>query len=137
MIYAFDEADLDLTWMPMASRRALDAAGLKLKLASYQTLGIGDRRALVRLGAEARVDVEGVRAVVKNAGGAPDVPPVFEPDHLPVGLAAALAPGRRLDAVGWQKLTPLDRYVLDKLHRNGKRERLQAAFDEMVGAGGA
>jgi hypothetical protein len=134
VIYAFDEADADLTLMPMASRRGLDAAGLKLSLASYQTLEVGDRRELVRLGAEPRVDVEAVRVVVGRAGGAPsrEVPPVFEPTELPVALGVELAPDRELDAARWNALSGLDRYVLDKLHRNGKSERLCAAFDEIV-----
>jgi hypothetical protein len=133
VIYEFDEADAELTLMPMASRRALDAAGAKLSLASYQTLVIEDRRELVRLGAEAQVNLGAVRLLVGRAGGPPtrDVPPVLEPAALPEALAAALAP-RALDAVLWSQLTGLDRYVLDKLHRAGKTERLQAAFEEIV-----
>jgi hypothetical protein len=135
VIYAFDEADTDLTLMPMASRRALDASGLKLSLASYQTLEVADRRELVRLGAEPRVDGEAVRVVVGRAGGAPsrDVPPVVEPTEFPAALGADLAPDRELGAARWSALTALDRYVLDKLQRNGRLERLRAAFDEIIG----
>lgn len=119
--------------MPMASRRALDAAGVKLALASYQTLGLDDRRELARIGAAAQVDLGAVRQIVGRAGGPPsrDLRPLLEPADLPDGLAAALAP-RPLDAERWSQLTALDRYVLDKLYRNGKLERLRAAFDEMV-----
>jgi hypothetical protein len=136
VIYAFDEADTDLTLMPMASRRALDAAGLKLSLASYQTLRVGDRRELVRFGAEPRVDVEAVTALVRRAGGAPsrEVPPVVEPTALPAALATELAE-RGLDAARWEALSGLDRYVLDKLQRNGKSARLRVAFDEIIGHG--
>ncbi len=139
MIYAFDEADADLTLMPMASRRALDAAGLKLSLASYQTLPVTDRRALARFGAERQVDVDAVREVTNRAGGSPghEVPQHFEPVELPDKLSEALGPERKLDLDLWQRLTPLDRYVLDKLHRNGKLERLRVAFDEMTGLRGA
>jgi hypothetical protein len=120
--------------MPMASRRALDAAGLKLSLASYQTLSVEDRRELVRLGGEPQVNVESVRVLAGRAGGAPsrELPPVVEPIELPDGLAAALAP-RAIDTRLWSQLTALDRYVLDKLHRNAKTERLRAAFDEIAG----
>jgi hypothetical protein len=133
VIYEFDEADAELTLMPMASRRALDALGAKLSLASYQTLAIEDRRELVRLGAEAQVDLGAVRLVVGRAGGLPsrDVPHVVEPAGLPEGLAGALAP-RVVNGVLWARLTGLDRYVLDKLWRGGKAERLRAAFDEMI-----
>jgi hypothetical protein len=133
VIYDFDEADAELTLMPMASRRALDAAGVKLSLASYQTLGLEDRRELVRLGGEPQVNLAAVRVLVGRAGGPPnrDLPPVVEPTVLPDGLAAALAP-RALDERLWSRLTGLDRYVLDKLHRNGKAQRLVAAFDEII-----
>lgn len=135
MIYAFDEADGDLTLMPMASRRALDAAGLKLSLASYQTLTVTDRRALARLGAESQVDVDAVREVTNRAGGAPgrEVPQEFEPVELPEKLIEAVGPERTLDLEFWHRLTALDRYVFDKLHRNGKLERLRVAFDEISG----
>jgi hypothetical protein len=133
VIYEFDEADAELTLMPMASRRALDAAGVKLSLVSYQTLAIADRRELVRLGAAAQVDLGAVTLLVGRAGGPPsrDVPQVVAPVVLPEGLAAALAP-RGLDAALWPRLTGLDRYVLDKLWRAGKAERLRVAFEEMV-----
>lgn len=130
MIYAFDEADAELTLMPMASRRALDAAGVKLSLASYQTLGLADRRELVRLGAERAVDANAVKALVARAGGPPskELLPVYEPEVLSGELAQAL----ELDDERWGALTALDRYVLDKLHRAGKAERLRAAFEEMI-----
>ena len=134
MIYDFDEADAELTLMPMAARRALDAMGVRLSLASYQTLGLEDRRELVKLGGEPQVNLAAVRVVVGRAGGPPsrDLPPVVEPTLLPDGLPAALAP-RTLDGQMWSQLTALDRYVLDKLHRNGKTQRLVAAFDEITG----
>jgi hypothetical protein len=133
MIYAFDEADDALTLLPMASRRALDAAGLKLSLASYQTLGLADRKELVRLGAEPKVDVSAVQAIVARAGGPPSqaLPPVIEPDAMPEGLSQAL----QLHDRHWQELTALDRYVLDKLHRGGKSDRLHAALAEMMARG--
>jgi hypothetical protein len=133
VIYAFDEADADLTLLPMASRRALDAAGLKLSLSSYQTLGVSDRRELARLGSQPQVDVDAVREVANRATDGPgrEVPQEFEPVELPARLAEVLEPERKLDLGTWQTLSPLDRYVLDKLHRNGRLDRLKVAFDEM------
>lgn len=135
MIYAFDEADPELTLMPMAARRALDAAGVKLSLASYQTLGLADRRELVRLGAEPVVDGAAVRGLAARTGGEPasEIPAYREPVELPAELAAALGPERPLDRARWQKLGPLDRYVFDKLLRRDKRGRLHGAYDEIVG----
>jgi hypothetical protein len=138
VIYAFDEADPDLTLMPMATRRALDAVGIKLSLSSYQTLALTDRRELVRLGAAPEVDTLAVKTLVVRADGpAPKAqPPVVEPADLPVALVEALAPERTLEPAQWKKLSALDRYVLDQLQRRGRQERLQAAFDEIVGARG-
>ena len=134
MIYAFDEADADLSLLPMASRRALDAAGWKLSLASYQTLSVADRRELLRRGAEAEVDVAAVRSVVARATGAAPVEQavLVEPAELPEALPPALGPERRMDATRWQRLTGLDRYVLDKLCRANKLPRLRAAYDEII-----
>lgn len=134
MIYAFDEADSDLTLMPMASRRALDATGIKLSLASYQTLAVVDRRELARLGAAQQVDSQAVRDLAARATGpaaaASEVR--VEPPDMPAALPAALGAGRTLDEARWQRLSALDRYVLDKLHRANKTERLHAAYDEIV-----
>ena len=137
MIYVFDAADPELTLLPMASRRALDAAGIKLSLADYQTLAVSERRELVRLGAAAIVDRAAVTALVAAASGPPPVtqPEQREPSDLPPALAAALAPERILEPAVWQRLTGLDRYVLDKLARAGKQARLEQAFDEISSSG--
>jgi hypothetical protein len=60
-----------------------------------------------------------------------EVPQEFEPVELPRHLVELLEPERKLDLELWQALTPLERYVLDKLHRNGKLDRLKVAFDEL------
>jgi hypothetical protein len=60
------------------------------------------------------------------------VPKVFEPAELPQALVHDLAPDRALDRARWNGLTALDRYVLDKLQRRGRVERLHAAYDEIV-----
>jgi hypothetical protein len=133
VIYDFDEADEALTLLPMASRRALDRAGLKLSLAAYQTLPLSDRRRLVQLGAADEVELEEVCALAFTASPPPAPQPALrEPESLPQQLAAELGPDRELDAARWQRFTGLDRYVLDKLQRRGKRARLLAAFDEIA-----
>jgi hypothetical protein len=128
VLYAFDEADAELSLLPMASRRALDASGIKLSLSSYQTLGLAERRELLGLGAAAEVDVSAVRALLAGAISS-SVPVYREPDELPEALARELG----LDAAAWLRLRPLDRYVLDKLQRRGRSERLQRAFAEICG----
>ncbi|HKU44404.1 MAG TPA: nitrate reductase associated protein, partial [Polyangiales bacterium] len=127
MLYAFDEADAELRLLPMASRRALDAAGIKLSLASYQTLALDARRELLRLGGTAVVDIAAVGTLL--AAAERSAAPVYrEPAELPDGLARELA----IDAALWQRLSALDRYVLDKLHSRGRSERLQRAFAEIA-----
>jgi hypothetical protein len=126
VLYEFDEADAELSLLPMASRRALDAAGIKLSLATYQTLALGERRELLRLGGREQVDVSAVRALLAGVTST-TVPAYREPLELPPALARALG----LDAAGWQRLGALDRYVLDKLEQRGRSERLQRAFAEI------
>ena len=128
MLYEFDEADAELSLLPMASRRALDAAGIKLSLQSYQTLALAERRELLRLGGAARVDVSAVAALLA-AANAPSATVYREPLELPEALVRELG----LDAATWQRLSPLDRYVLDKLQQRGRSERLQRAFAEISG----
>ena len=137
MIYAFDEADSELTLLPMAARRALDAAGLKLSLASYQTLELAERRELVRLGAGPVVDATLVRQLCARASGksASALAAYREPDELPAELAVALGVDRPLDRAQWAALRGLDRYVFDKLLRRDKLGRLRQAYDEIVGSG--
>jgi hypothetical protein len=126
VLYEFDEADAELSLLPMASRRALDAAGIKLSLATYQTLALGERRELLRLGGQEQVEVSAVCALL--AGVTSTTVQVYrEPLELPLALARALG----LDAAGWQRLGALDRYVLDKLEQRGRSERLQRAFAEI------
>ncbi|HKP58245.1 MAG TPA: nitrate reductase associated protein [Polyangiales bacterium] len=126
MLYDFDEADSELTLLPMASRRALDAAGIKLSLQCYQTLALAERRELLRLGGAVQVDAGDVAALLAFAATVPTA--VYrEPLELPEALARELG----LDAATWQRLSPLDRYVLDKLQQRGRSERLQRAFAEI------
>jgi len=126
VLYEFDEADAELSLLPMASRRALDAAGIKLSLASYQTLALDARRELLRLGAAGQVDVSAVRVLLAHAASTA-VAVYCEPLELPEALASELG----IDAAAWQGFRPLDRYVLDKLQRRGRSERLQRAFAEI------
>ncbi|HTU62929.1 MAG TPA: nitrate reductase associated protein, partial [Polyangiales bacterium] len=55
-LYRFDQADAQLSLLPMAARRALDCAGLHLSLKGWQTLTLERRQALVRLGGAEQID---------------------------------------------------------------------------------
>lgn len=137
-IYAFDAADAELSLMPMAVRRALDASGVHLSLRGWQGLELPARQRLVQLGAAERVDVVGVQACL--GGCEPHMraaEALAEPD-------VALGPGAELAAaVGaesalatrWSGLSALDRYVLSSLARRGKLERLSEALSEILATG--
>jgi hypothetical protein len=134
-VYRFDDADAQLTLLPMAARRALDCAGLHLSLKGWQRLALADRQALVRLGASDAVDCARVAALLGPCGA--DVrptPPLPEADAATgpgAELLQALPQGHDLSSGRWQALSSLDRYVLAQLARRGKIERLAEAYAEI------
>jgi hypothetical protein len=133
-LYEFDEADIELSLLPMAARRALDCAGLHLSLKGWQQLSLGQRQALVRAGAPERVDVQ--RVVQLLAAASAHIRPtaqLTEAEALDETLLEALPAGHSLDQAGWRRLSALDRYVLAQLARRGKRERLAIAYQEICG----
>lgn len=142
-IYAFDEADAELSLLPMAARRALDCAGLHLSLKGWQALSVAERRALVRLGAAEVVDAGQVQRALGDPAISTEVrsePPWMEPDAgsgPPVELLDKLPSGQTLSQQRWSRLSGLDRYVLCQLARRGKAERLARAWAEISGSGGA
>ena len=127
-------------WIPLAARRALDRAGLKLSLAAWRGLGMSQRRALISAGTAPAISVETVERIVAATEPPPSriTPrPDPDPDRVPVALVTALGE-RASDLVPrWQTLEPLERYVLDKLvprGEGGRPGRLYAALDHFVGA---
>jgi hypothetical protein len=134
MLYKLDEADAQLSLLPMAARRALDCAGLHLSLKGWQELPLADRQALVRAGAAEGVDVANVTQLLAAASAhIRPTPPLTEADVLDQTLLEALPAGHNLDPARWRQLTALDRYVLAQLARRGKHERLAIAYQEICG----
>jgi cyclic pyranopterin monophosphate synthase len=131
-VYAFEEIDGTLAYMPLAARRVLDGLGRKLSLQGWLSLGVQDRQRIVAAGAGERVD-RGVLPVVEGARPAPEaVPAEADPDDAgpSPALIAVLGPSRPLDAGRWRALGPLDRYALGKYA--GKPAKLLLAYDEIV-----
>ncbi len=134
-IYGFDDADAQLTLLPMAARRALDVARRHLSLQAWQQLTLPQRQALVQLGAAEQVDAP---AVVRWLHGTAQ--PMTEADAwveppahaVPTVVQSALGSARTLTAAQWQALRALDRYVLSKLAQRGRQERLLRAYDEIL-----
>lgn len=136
-LYEFDEADAALSLLPMAARRALDAAGRHLPLAAWGKLAREDRVRLVTLGAQERVDERAVLSLLgeRDVEAAPAARIPEPPRHaLPADVSALLDGDRPLSPAAWSALSALDRYVLMKLASRGKRDRFAAAYDEIVGA---
>lgn len=137
MLYRLDEDDGALTLLPMAARRALDWAGQRLSLASWQSLSIEARNALVAAGAAPVVDVAAVASLLTTASpGAESCTPRREPgsESVPVDVTRAFGPTRPIAQNVWSALSPLDRFVLCKVAERARPERLQKAYDEIVGA---
>lgn len=136
VIYRFDEVDERLELLPMAARRALDHAGLRLSREGWASLPLDARRRLVAAGSEREVDVpavgrecQGARPPAEPTEVLADPPSAVVPD----ALAASLGPSRPLTAPVWSALSVLDRFALVKAASRGRPERLASVYDEVVG----
>jgi len=133
-LYSFDGVDATLDLLPLAARRALDVAGLKLSLEAWRALPLTAREAIVELGSDAVVDVAGLQAAL---GAAPISRIAATRDSaisaVPAELSAAFGSARPISQAIWNSLSPLDRYALVKVVSRGKPERIEAAYAEIVG----
>jgi cyclic pyranopterin phosphate synthase len=141
VIFPFEEPNEDLGWIPLAARRALDVAGVKLSLAAWRGLAISQRKALTSAGASPTVPVETVERLALGATPPPTrTAPRPEPDAVRASPVLLAALGVRAGELvpRWQTLEPLERYVLEKLvprGEGGRPGRLFAAHDFFVGSG--
>src|SRR5690606_14167025 len=120
-VYKFEGPEAGDSLMSLSARRALDRAGLKLSLPSYQALPLETRRSLSELGEAPLVDERAVSELLKGATTEPldkisEPSPSAAPDHL----IEALGPERPLAPKVWQSLSPLDRYALVKCEARGR-----------------
>ncbi len=134
--YRFDGVDDRLELVPMAARRALDHAGLKLSLAGWRSLSIAARRELTLAGSGHNVDDARVRPLVEDAE--PPAEPVEvtdEPSHTtpPPAVDQVFGGERAVPPALWAALAPLDRYALAKVASRGRPERIAEAYREIVG----
>lgn len=130
------EADFtgDLRCIPMAVRRKLDLAGVKLKLQHWSELGKTERDALLAWPDDAGA-IEALRLHLQqrtaalSAGPAKELPrPEGEPwqraQQLPEMLVASCAQlGLQVHQGGWAKLDELQRFALVKLCHPGHEHR--------------
>jgi cyclic pyranopterin monophosphate synthase len=135
-LYAFDGVDERLDLVPLAARRALDRAGLKLSLEGWRSLALEARRTISDAGSRAMLDVAPVIVLANRAEPRPErIEPVDEPpsDEPPPVVVAALGSGRPLSPAVWASLSALDRFALAKVADRGRIERIASAYDEIVG----
>jgi cyclic pyranopterin phosphate synthase len=135
-LYRFDGIDSSLKLVPLAARRALDALGAKLSLEGFQSLTIEAKEALTEAGSLAVVDLQKARAALTGASPPPE--PLTPEGDLsdrspPDSVRARLGAARPLSDKMWQSISPLDRYALSKVTGRHNEERIQGAYDEIVG----
>lgn len=136
-LFAFDEVGADLGLMPVAARRALDRAGLRLSLSGWRSLPHDAREAVTTAGSRTVVDTGLVAERVARAAPAAElVTPLDDgpEDEPPEELRQVLGSARPLPDLTWSRLTALERYALSKALRSKRRERLDRAYEEIVGA---
>ena len=120
-IYRFEDIDDSLPLLPLAARRALDAAGIKVSLEAWRGAAPEARRALVEHGSVASVDVEAVKRDLAASGVASssvDVTPEPDAQRVPDPLAHAVTES------AWRGLSALDRYALAKVARGKHPEQV-------------
>jgi hypothetical protein len=126
-----------LATIPLAVRRKLDLAGLKLSLAGWTALSRAERLAVCHLPVDCKADLEvyreALRGFAERAGhpvlpleGGPVDPANWGPARVPAAVAA------RVGETGWAQLSDEARYTLAKLAepRRGP-EKLTLALAEL------
>ena len=113
-----------LSCVPLAVRRKLDLAGLKISLADWQGLPRADRLALCHLQVDTPEDLDVYREVFRDfaarAGATlkrlPDLTPAeWAPGEVPARVAARAAElGRAVEIDAWRNLGEEARYCLWK-----------------------
>lgn len=136
------EGDLHetLQFIPLAVRRKLDLAGLKLSLAAWTAMTRAERLAVCHLPVDAEGDLQAYREALagfaERAGhpvapleGGPLDAKAWGPARIPEALAAR-APN--LSLAQWSRLSEEERYVLLRLSEARRSpEKLNAALREL------
>lgn len=135
-LFEFDVNDPHLSLVPLAARRLLDALGAKLSLEGWRSLSLEQRRRLVELGSTDSIDAESARGILASADPLPrdtDAISDPEPERVPRHVTNLLDSERPLSQSAWSTLTPLERWVLDKVAKSKNPDRLPNAYDEIIG----
>jgi hypothetical protein len=141
-----DEVHQSLSCVPMAVRRKLDMAGIKISLEQWQALGRGERLAICHLPTATDEECDAMKVFIEEAvnqrcGSATKPvsdelrraarPPTAPPEAL---VANAMAEGVKLSQPAWERLDADERYALIKLGGGDKHSHnFGAALRELVG----
>lgn len=135
-LYNLDEVDAALELLPMAARRALDHAGKKVSLQDWKAQPLGWRERLTNLGSESEVDAASVRSFL-DGSGVPTAELTAESDPsataVPEAVRAAYGASRPIPEATWSALSALDRYALAKVAVKARPDRLERAYQEIIG----
>lgn len=122
MIFPFEEPNEDLSFMPLAARRALDTAGLALSLEAWRSLERPARESLIVAGSAPVVALDEVDAVCWLATPAPTrIASSSDPEAMPSSVGELLGDARAELERGWSTLSAFERYALAKLSRSQRR----------------
>jgi len=130
-VYRFEGIDAELELVPLAGRRALDRAGLKVGLEAWRGLSGQARRTIVALGSADDVDAAAVRRGLVGLSHTPrEGRPEPSAGEVPAELAPALA-SAGLASERWPQLRALDRWALASLASRGRTEGLAQLVAEL------
>ncbi len=139
-VYAFEGLLPEIESPPIAARRALEHAGLRMTLEAWRSLSHDERSRLTLAGVAERVDVDVVSGIARLASPPPQrVPTTQDPDAggPPEALVRALEPARTIDVRRWSRLRSIDRYALIHTYRRAMARSsfliLGEAFDAVMG----
>lgn len=146
-LYGFDDTGQSLERLPLAARRALDEAGVRITQRHWSSLPAANRQWLIELGGNEEI----IRNAVIEALGSVPFRSIFPRAILsrtspPEALITSYSQCGPLGVAIWTSLSDLDRYALDKtaertaarlqsddVSENQVQERLNAAYREIVG----
>ncbi len=138
-VYAFEGLLPEIESPPIAARRALEHAGLRITLEAWRSLSFDERARLTLAGVGERVDADVVAGIARLASPPPQrVPAGLDPDPggPPETLARALEPARTIEPRRWSRLRSLDRYALLHTYRRAMARSsfliLGEAFDAVM-----
>jgi cyclic pyranopterin phosphate synthase len=134
-VYPFEGVLPDLESPPIAARRALDHAGVRLSPEAWRSLALEAREALTNAGRDERVDVAEVARLVREAS-----PPAHrvatagdpDPSRPPDAILRALEPGHALLPERWARMRGVDRYALWHAYRVAVARNTLSLLSEAV-----